>query len=137
MSLQGGKELSKKLKKLGAKLGITALGKATRKSATPTTTKIRAKAPVGKHPHKTYKGRPVFPGFLKRSIRSRTRKSRRRGAAITSIGVLAEAYYGLQFLDRGTKYIPAKRWFTRTFVSDRSGIETRLIGGLKKEVEKG
>lgn len=163
-NLRGVKELTRKLSRMGKRMGLNALARATGKAATPTVRRIRARAPVGKRSHKTYKGRTVFPGFLKRSVRRRTRKNRQRGSVEVQIGVLSEAFYGVQFLDKGISVsarrtkkgkrsnttkrfnrraksikpyrIRGRRWFESTFVQQRSTIEANLTKELRKEVEK-
>lgn len=99
--VEGLRSLNRKLGELDAKVGIKTLTRASSKALNPTTRKIRAKAPVGKRDHKTYRGRTVFPGFLKRSVRQRSRRNRRNGSIEVRIGVLKEAFYGVQFLDKG------------------------------------
>lgn len=131
--IEGLKELSKQLEKLGKELGTKTLRNATRSALAPTHRKIKALTPVGKRAHRTYKGRLVAPGFLKRSIKLRS--SSRKGRVSASIAANPEAFYGM-FLVIGTKKIPAKDFFFRTFANDRPRIEAELVKNLRKRINK-
>lgn len=131
--IEGLKELSKKLEKLGKELGTKTLRNATRAAMVPTHKKILALTPVGKESHRTYKGRLVAPGFLKRNIKLRS--SSRKGVISASISAKDEAFYGM-FLALGTKKIKAKDFFFRIFANDRAGIEAELVRQLKKRIDK-
>lgn len=131
--IEGLKALSKQLEKLGKELGTKTLRNASRSAMAPTHKKIKALTPVGKRAHRTYKGRLVAPGFLKRSIRLGSRA--KKGYVTASISAKPEAFYGM-FLVIGTKKIAAKDFFFRIFANDRAGIESRLISELKKRIAK-
>jgi len=134
--VEGLDELSKKLKKLEKTLGIKTLAQSASSAMNKTKREIQAAAPVGKKAHKTYKGRLVAPGFLKRSVAKRTKKIKRSGRVVVTIGVKTEAFYGVQFLDRGTKHISARRWFEDKFHRNRIQIENEFSAQLKKRIDK-
>ena len=98
------------------------------------TKEIASAAPVGKKEHRTHKGRLVAPGFLKRSVVQRS--SLKKDKAIVIIGVKAEAYYGVQFLDRGTKNIKARNWFKKRFILNVPAIEQNLKTQLRAKILK-
>lgn len=131
--IEGLRELSKQLDNLGKQLGTKTLRNAARGAMAPTHKKIKALTPVGKRSHRTYKGRLVAPGFLKRSIGLGSRI--KKGIVTASISAKPEAFYGM-FLVIGTKKIPAKDFFFRIFANDRAGIESRLVSELKKRIAK-
>ncbi len=131
--IEGLRELSKQLDKLGKELGVKTLRNASRAAMAPTHKKIKAMTPVGKKAHRTYKGRLVAPGFLKRSIGLGSRI--KRGVVTASISAKAEAFYGM-FLVIGTKKIKAKDFFFRVFANDRGRIESKLITELRKRIDK-
>lgn len=133
-TVEGLKELSRKLAALGEKVGGKALRQATLNASTPALKAAKLAAPVGQVAHKTYKGRLVAPGFLKRSIK---RKSYyKNGKAVAMIGVKAEAFYGVQFVEKGTKNISAKPWLVPAFVNNRDNMEQRLKDQIKKKIER-
>lgn len=127
-------ELSLKLSKLGKALGSKTLRQAAMAATTPVFKEIKAAAPVGKKAHRTHKGRLVAPGFLKRSVK---RKSRvKHGRATVTIGVAGEAFYGVQFLDRGTKKISARNWFKKRFILNKPKMERSFKALLKEKIRK-
>ncbi len=128
----GLKELNQKLAKLGPEIEKKALKSGIAKASTLAVRNIRSAAPVGKVYHKTYRDRIVSPGFLKRSIAKRTRF--RQGVATAFIGVKAEAFYGVTFLEKGkpSQIAKYKGWFTKAF--ERS--EDQMLGKFSEEVNK-
>ncbi|MFW0776208.1 MAG: HK97 gp10 family phage protein [Rickettsiales bacterium] len=79
-----------------------ALGKALR----PTAKRLRAATPAGSRSHRTYKGRLVAPGFLRRNISTTTRAGRDKNRASGTIRPASEAWYG-SLLEHGWR--PGKR----------------------------
>lgn len=134
--LEGIAELTKKLNELGSTMAAKNLRQATTSATLPAFKNIKMAAPVGSVEHRTYKGNLVSPGFLSRSIRRSSFIDRRKGKAVTLIGVRREAFYGINFLDSGTKNIPATHWFRRAFIEKRSEMESRLKAVLKKKIAK-
>lgn len=136
-TLKGLRELEIKLRRMESKTAQGVLRSALRQSATPTIRKMRAAAPVGTRTHRTYKGRLVAPGFLSRSVRTRSKivRGHNRTTAVVQIGVLDEAYYGLQYVERGTKKMPARPWFTPIFEADSDSIATRFAEILRRKIE--
>ena len=108
-SVEGLNELSRKLAKLGPSLAGRELRKSAMYATTTVVKEMKQAAPRGKEPHRTYKGRLVSPGFLSRSVKRKS--SYRNGKATVTIGVKKEAFYGVMFVEKGTKphVIPKKR----------------------------
>lgn len=152
--LHGYKELSRKLSQLGQKVGGKVLRGAMFRSTTPVIKIMRAAAPVGRNAHRTYKGRLVAPGFLRRSMK-RVSRVHRSGVSVR-IGVRREAFYGIQFLDqrpgrtpyriskRGKKGIrpyslSARPWFSSVFERESSRITKdvgRFVGSAIERLAK-
>jgi len=132
LHVQGLRELQEKLKDMESKTSQKALRSALMTSATPTVRKLRAVAPVGTRDHRTYKGRLVAPGFLRRSVgkESKLVRGKKSTIAVVFIGVKKEAYYGVQFLDQGTKFIKAQPWFRRTFDANSNNIVSNFRAKL-------
>lgn len=105
--LKGLEELSTQLAKLGSRMGTKALRTAAFKATTPVVREMKAKAPRGTKPHRSYKGRYLAPSFLSRSIRRLSKA--RNGKVNVAIGVRAEAFYGVTFLDEGTITVSQRR----------------------------
>lgn len=127
-------KLSKELEKLGHDIGKKVLRSAVSSALTPTFKKIKMGVPVGSKAHRTYKGRLVAPGFLKRNLKRSSRY--KNGRAIAKIKTNPEAFYGVTFLDEGTSKISARHWFARKFETDRRAIESRFAKILRDKIKK-
>ncbi len=132
LAVDGLRELQAKLSAMESKTSQKALRSALMQSATPTVRKLRAAAPVGTRDHRTYKGRLVAPGFLRRSVAKSSKIVRGKNSttAVVYIGVKSEAYYGIRFIDRGTKFIKAHPWFTSTFDASAGNIVSNFKAKL-------
>ena len=132
--LTGLKELSDQLSQLDTALAAKALRQSVHNATLPATRAMKLAAPVGTVAHRTYRGRLVAPGFLKRSIRAIS--FFKNGKASALIGVKREAFYGVQFVDRGTKSMNARPWFKSVFEQSRDAMESRLVEQLKAKIAK-
>lgn len=131
--IDGMKELDAKIQKLKKQTSLKEIRKAGNKAMTPALRAIRAAAPVGDKVHKTYKGRYVAPGFLKRSIGKSSRIV--KGQVDIKIRARGEAFYG-QFLERGTRYISARRFFYRTWSTKKREALSRFEMFMKESIRK-
>lgn len=151
MSISGYRELSAQLKAMKAATSGRAMRSAVTAAAKPALDAARAAAPqanppygpyatrttpIDPYPKKTYKGRLVTPGFASRSVASRSRISRDGQAARVEIGVRAEAFYSIQFLELGTSKIPKRPWLEPAFRGSRSAIDARLTGDLRRAIDR-
>lgn len=114
--IEGAEILSRKLDRLGVRLGVKTLRSSMMRSVAPTVREMKARIPVGTRIHKTYKGLVVGPGFARRSISRRTRKTH-DGLALW-IGVRQQAFYVVNFLDLGPITVRSRR------VTRKSGRRT-------------
>ena len=133
-ALTGLKELSDQLGRLQTQTAVKALRQSVHNATLPATRAMKLAAPVGTVAHRTYRKRLVAPGFLKRSIRAIS--FIRGGKASALIGVKREAFYGVQFVDRGTVKTSAQPWFKTVFESQRDAMESRLVEQLKAKIAK-
>lgn len=147
IKIEGVERLSRKLDQLGGKLGANALKAAVRKSTQPVVREMRARIPVGSRIHKTYKGLIVGPGFARRSISRRTKKSRVGLSHV--IGIRAQAFYAINFLDLGPHAIISRGkrsikpytlrrrpWFLSVFVRNQGKITRDLSKQMKLQIDK-
>lgn len=134
--IEGIEDLSKKLNDLSDKMAAKAIRSSVAQATTPALQKMKLAVPVGSKAHKTYKGRLVAPGFLKRSIKRKSYIDKETGNAGAVLGVSAEAFYGVQFLDRGTRFIRAKKWFVTSFESTATSMLDRFKASLAKKIEQ-
>lgn len=136
--IKGAKELSRKLSALGAAAGGKALRSALMSAALPVLREAQARAPVSDRDYlkKTYKGRYVAPGFLKRNIARKSILYKNKQTAKVLIGPKPEAFYGTQFIELGTSTIPKQPWLEPAFRSQKNAAVRRLSERLKSLIEK-
>lgn len=136
-SLKGTAQLEQTLRRLGAALGVPILRNVTRTAVRPVFEKIKARTPVGAFRfHKTYKGRRVGPGFLQESLRIVTKKGNPPTTVSAAIGARAEAFYGPQFVNRGTVKMKRQRFLDNTFYESGEVMRSGVANGLRDRIEK-
>ena len=154
--IKGLKELDDLLHGVSDKVAAKYLRSSLLQATTPTMRRMKAMAPVGTKPHKTYKGRVVSPGFLKRSIKRKTGIFKDKSGAYCIIGVKPEAFYGVTFLDRPGGYNIMKKgknapkysrgsarltghvnehpWFRKTFENESQNMLNKFKEVLSKKL---
>lgn len=139
MPTRGFKELDQQLAQLadavGPKRANRVMKNALKQAATPVVKMARAKAPVGDRMHKTYKGRLVSPGFLSRNIDKQAFVTK-QGTGVVRMGPKAEAFYGTQFLERGTRFISPRPWLVPAFEAASSAMLSKFAEALAKLIDK-
>lgn len=81
--------------------------------------RARALIPTGVDAHMTYKGRLVAPGFARRSIRVISKVAKGGQMAYALLGVRAEAYYAVQYVEIGTSKMAAHPWLRPAFLASK------------------
>lgn len=96
-----------------------------------------ARVSPGQRPlHRTYKGRIVSAGFAARNVRMIVKMSKDKQKAQAILGVRAEAFYALQFLELGTAKIASRPWLQPAFSQSRDQV-VRLVGEtLKARIDR-
>ena len=135
-NVEGAALLSRGLVALGNAAGGKALRAAATSAMLPTLRKAQATAPVGSVPHKTYKGRLVAPGFLKRSIRRVSKLSRDKQKVTVRLGVRNEAFYGVAFLEIGTSKMTARPWLVPAYNATYREVTQRLAAQLERNIKR-
>lgn len=151
--IAGAKELSLKLSAMGEAVGGNALRAAVRAAAGEALKAAKAAAPVGNppyevktgprkgklvdpYPKRTYKGRLTTPGFARNSIRAQARLSRDKRTARVNIGVLAEAFYAVQFFEFGARSFSKRPWLEPSFRASIPAMDAKLKAALKQKIDK-
>jgi HK97 gp10 family phage protein len=143
--VEGFKELSRKLSKMGEAAGGKALRSAAMSSMLPAFKDAKANAPVGNppfeggkdpYPIKTYKGNLRVPGFAKRNVARKSRLSRDKRKANVYLGVKPEAFYAINFIEFGTATIAKRPWLEPSFRRSIPTVRARLSERLKKLIDK-
>lgn len=138
LHIQGARTLSAQLSALGAIAGGKAARAAAVNAVKPAVAAARANAPVSDRNYlkKTYKGRPVAPGFLKRNIIARSTIAKDKRTIRVSIGPRKEAFYGTQFIEVGTSTIAKQPWLEPAFRSNKEVMIRNLSKALEKQIKK-
>lgn len=134
--LEGVAVLARRLKSLGKAAAGQGLKDAARAGLKPALAIAKTSVPKGSVPHKTYKGRLVGPGFASRSLRLIVKLKAQGTAAEAILGVRSEAYYVLQFIERGTSKYPAHPWLGPAQRRGESAGLIQLGASLKKSIDK-
>ena len=154
--LEGVRELTAKLNRLDQKTRAKAMRSVLFKATTPVRAAMRSAIPVGDRANRTYRGRLVGPGFAKRSIKRVTGKKYLASGRISiALGVRAEAFYAIRFLDQGPHTITTRRnsrrrgssgtaikpytlrrvpWFESVFIRNESGMLSSIKTNLQQQV---
>ncbi len=123
------------VKALGALEDGKVLRKVVRAAFKPTYQAALVAIPVGTVMHRTYRGRIVAPGFAKSTLKLKTSVSKDKQMARATIGVGAEAFYVMQFVELFGQYgQPPRPWLRPVFYGHRGEQQALLASGLKKEI---
>lgn len=136
--LRGVAELTRQLKELGRLEDGRAVRAAVAAGIKPALARARATAPMRSEPglKKTYKGRLVAPGFLRRSVKTAVKLHRGKQRAIAMLGVRREAFYGLSFLELGTSRLSKRPWLVPAFETTQSEQLKALAASLRKTIDR-
>lgn len=135
-NIAGIAELVAKLADLGKIEEGKGLRAAVRAGVKPIFTQAKANIPKSPDAVKTYKGRLVGPGFASRNIRTITQVKLEQGYAKGSVGVRAEAYYAVNFVERGTKKQKAQHWLTDASEQTKEAQLDAVVASLQKSITK-
>lgn len=137
--VEGFDSLERKLSSLGIKTAQKVLRSALRSAMQPAKKQYEATIVVGDEPHRTYKGRLVAPGFAKQSIRVVTTRIE-NGTASALLGVRNEAFYIVQFIERGWSGGPARPRLGPAFRQTKDQaieiLRDKLGKGIDREAAK-
>lgn len=134
--IDGLDELKKKLDQLSRVVSNKAMRSAITAASYPVLAAAKATVPVGSVVHKTYKGRIVSPGFLRRSLNRRSYIHRDGSGASILIGVRKEAFYGLHFVELGTSKVPRRPWLVPALTQNSAVVVDAFRAKLKERLEK-
>lgn len=92
-------------------------------------------------PHQLDTGRIVVPPFTSTMVKKKSRLSKDKNAAWSDVGVHPDAYYAVQFVERGYtrvngKNIPAQPWLVPAFDQAREEIVKRFGLKMSKGIDK-
>lgn len=134
--LDGVADLSAKLIAMGVETAAKELRGTARAAMDIVYQKAQATIPVGSVPHTTYKGRRVFGGFSKRTLRLVSRINKHNKSAEALVGPVREAFYATQFVELGTARMPARPWLRPAFESSQDPVLKEIGSQLRKRLER-
>ncbi len=136
--LHGFDELERKFRALPGKVQKKALRNAATLAVNPLLQAAKAAAPVSTRGYlvKSYKGKLLAPGYASRSVRKKVKLYQGGRFAKAMIGVLPEAYYALQFVERGTSYQERKPWLEPAYRRTQGEVLSRFQQFMRKRVEE-
>ena len=123
------------------------IAQAIRAAMAPVQRQAKKNAPQGTETHKTYTGRLVAPGFLKRNIRIKRIKKRRSDVIAYSLAARGDAFYG-KILEGDWTYKGGRNkqgrqihkygreWLGRAYTTHGQKMEESFLTALKKRIDK-
>lgn len=133
--IKGFKEARQSFKNLAEAVKPKVVRSAVNAALTEGVKAARDNAPIGGEPHKTYKGRVVAPGFLRRAIQKSTRVSQDKTMVMGKIKVKDEAWYG-SLIEFGFKAEPPRPWFFPAIDRVEDRMEKRYFEKMDERVQK-
>lgn len=127
-------ELNRALKVLQPKKQARAIRNAVRASMKPVEDEAKATVPVGTVPHKTYRGRWVYPGYASNSLRRLSGTSKDKTRFYGVVGVRAEAFYAVQFWEWGSYGRRRTPWLSNAMDKKRKEASIELRNQLRKKI---
>jgi len=131
----GVRDLQRRLKAIDKSIQPKIVAQAARAAMIPMMKEARANAPQGKKTHRTYKGRLVAPGFLKRNIKLRKMKLRSKEHIGYSLAARKEAWYG-KLIETGFKGIPGKSWLGRADRTHGNQVSANFRRNILARIER-
>jgi HK97 gp10 family phage protein len=132
--LEGVRETYAQIRALGEVQETRVLRSAVREAGKPILREMVSRAPVGALMHRTYKGRFVAPGFLRRSLRMVVTRIKKTGSIAAIFGARKEAFYGPQFVERGTVKQRAQEFMVAAIESQQEQALQRFADTMRKRL---
>lgn len=135
--------LKKKISVIAEETDPKLTAQALRSAMKPMLSAARANAPTGEDSHRTYKGRLVSPGFLKRNIKLKKLRFRDKSRVGYGLWAQGEAWYG-QALERGRKAgrkgkyawgsIRPDPWLGKAYAAHKDGLSRSFKAEMSKRI---
>ena len=137
-AVEGMRELKRALAELSAGVQLNALRSAAQAAGRAVVKEAQARIQVGSEAHRTYRGNLVAPGFARRSIVARSYIDKRRGRVGVSVGVRAQAFYAVSFLEleRGRSGARGRPWLRPAFEASEQQMLNAYRNALQRAVKR-
>lgn len=134
--LEGVADLTRKLNELGVQVAGKQMRGTARSAMKHVYDLARLAMPVGTVPHTTYKGRRVFGGFSRRTLKLFSFVNKKTGSVEAIVGPSKEAFYATAFVELGTSKMAARPWLRPAFQFARDKVLTEIGTQLRKRLER-
>jgi HK97 gp10 family phage protein len=135
-SLEGVAALTKQLNQLSSLEEGRALRRAVKAGIKPALKRAQELIAVGTEPHRLTNGLLVAPGYAKAALRTISTINSAKNIASGILGVRKLAFYALQFLEMGTRFMAAQPWIRRALLESRSDCEEAFRASIAASIEK-
>jgi HK97 gp10 family phage protein len=136
-ALVGARELGQQLDRLARNVAKRDLRKAMKAGIKPALDRARAIIPQGVRSHRSGKhGRLLQPGFSATQIRVSTSIKANGTDGLAHLGVTKEAYYAVQFTERGTRKESARPWLEPAFEQTAEAQVQAFADSLRASIEE-
>jgi len=132
----GLRELQIKLRNMPEKVQKKVLRNAATLAVNPLVQEAKRSVPVSSRTYlaKTYRKKLIAPGFGKRSIAKKVKLYQDGKFAKAMVGVKPEAYYLLQFVERGTSYQRKQPWLEPAYRKTRRAVLSRFQEVMRQKI---
>ncbi|HEY4970955.1 MAG TPA: HK97-gp10 family putative phage morphogenesis protein [Steroidobacteraceae bacterium] len=128
--------LTKQLNQLSSLDEGRALRLAVKAGIKPALIHAQALIPVGTQPHRLSNGLLVNYGYAKAALRTISTINGAKNIASGILGVRKLAFYALQFIELGTRKMPAQPWIRRALLEARPECEEAFKAAIARAVER-
>lgn len=135
-TLEGVAALTKQLNQLGSLEEGKALKRCVKAGIDQALDRAKQIIPVGTEPHRLKNGLLVNFGYAKSTLHTISTINSAKNLASGILGVGKQAYYILQFVELGTRKMPAQPWIRRALLEARGNCELALRESLAESVAK-
>lgn len=134
--VKGVAALRRKLLSMPEKVQKKVLRNAGTLAVNPLVQEAKRSAPVSDRTtaRKTYTGKIIAPGFASRSVAKKVKLYQGGRFVKAMVGVKPEAYYVLQFVERGTSKQAKQPWLEPAFKKTRQNVLGRFGSTMKKRI---
>lgn len=133
-TLQGVAALDHTLSQLSNVAGVKIMRSVVRAAIKPALDQAIALAPIAPKEYRLRNHLLVAPGYGARAIRVVVKVENDGALVIATLGVSKAAFFMVQFVERGTQKMAAKKWLVPAFAGTRPQMETTLADKLRQRV---
>ena len=128
--IDGMKELQRKIAEIQNETSPALTAASLRAALKPMQEAAISNAPLGDKAHRSYKGRLLSPGFLKRNIKLKKIKGKNVGYTLAARD---EAFYG-RIIEYGFKGVPGNEWLGGAYEDTKDQVMNNFLVEVSKRL---